>query len=45
MTKADIVIIGGGITGTMIARALSKYDLRTVLVEKENDIADGRRPV
>ena len=41
MTKADIVIIGGGITGTMIARALSKYDLRTVLVEKENDIADG----
>ncbi|MBR3563427.1 MAG: NAD(P)/FAD-dependent oxidoreductase [Clostridia bacterium] len=41
MTKADIVIIGGGITGTMIARELSAYDLRTVLIEKENDIADG----
>ena len=37
----DIVIIGAGITGTMLAKDLSAYQLKTVLLEKENDIADG----
>ena len=37
----DIVIIGAGITGTMLARELSAYKLRIALIDKENDIADG----
>lgn len=39
--KTDIVIIGGGITGTAIARELSKYELNVVLLEKEPDIGTG----
>ncbi|MEG6585787.1 NAD(P)/FAD-dependent oxidoreductase [Dendrosporobacter sp. 1207_IL3150] len=41
VTKADIVIIGGGIVGTAIARDLSKYKLDVVLVEKQPDVAAG----
>lgn len=37
----DILIIGGGIVGTSIARELSRYQLKTILLEKENDIANG----
>ena len=37
--KADVVIIGGGVTGTAILRELSKYELKCILVEKEPDIA------
>lgn len=37
----DIVIIGAGITGTMLARDLSKYQLKIALVDKENDVASG----
>ncbi len=37
----DVAVIGGGIVGTAIARELSKYKLRTVLLEKENDISLG----
>ncbi len=40
-TKADIVIIGGGIVGTAIARELSKYQLDVILIEKQPDIAVG----
>ena len=36
----DVVIIGAGITGTMTALKLSRYHLRTCVLEKENDIAD-----
>ena len=39
--KADVVVIGGGITGTAILAALARYDLSCVLVEKEPDIAAG----
>ncbi|WP_122626537.1 NAD(P)/FAD-dependent oxidoreductase [Lucifera butyrica] len=39
--KTDVVIVGGGITGTAIARELSKYELKVVLLEKEPDIAVG----
>lgn len=35
----DIVIIGTGITGSLIAHALSKYQLDIAVVEKNNDIA------
>ena len=34
----DVVIIGGGVIGSSIARALSKYECRTVLLEKEEDV-------
>ena len=39
--KADVVVIGGGITGTAVLAALARYDLSCVLVEKEPDIAAG----
>lgn len=37
----DVVIIGAGVVGGMIARTLSKYDLQICIVEKENDVAMG----
>ena len=37
----DVAIIGAGITGTMLAKDLSAYQLRILLLDKENDIADG----
>lgn len=37
----DVVIIGAGITGTFIARELSRYKLNIALLEKENDISNG----
>lgn len=37
----DVIIIGAGITGIMTARALSKYKLKTALIEAENDVASG----
>ena len=41
LKETDVVVIGGGIVGTAILRELSKYDLRSVLVEKEPDLAAG----
>ena len=37
----DIVIIGGGVIGGMMARELSKYKLKVGVLEKENDVACG----
>ena len=37
----DIAIIGAGVVGSAIARELSKYQLSTVLIEKENDVSCG----
>lgn len=37
----DIVIIGAGVVGGMIARELSKYDLGICVLEKEADVAMG----
>ncbi len=36
----DVIIIGGGVTGTAIARELSQYQLKIVLLEKNADICD-----
>ena len=42
MTKIyDVVVIGGGVVGGMIARELSRYELDICVVEKENDVALG----
>jgi len=37
----DVIIIGGGIVGTATARALSRYNLKIVLIERAADIAVG----
>ena len=37
----DVAIIGAGVIGGMLARELSKYELSTVLLEKNNDVACG----
>ena len=37
----DIIIIGAGVSGSYIARELSRYNLKILLLEKENDIANG----
>ena len=37
----DVVIIGAGVVGGMIARALAAYDLKICILEKENDVATG----
>ena len=34
----DVVIIGGGVIGSMIARYLSRYQLDIILIEKESDV-------
>lgn len=35
----DVVVIGGGISGASILRELSRYNLKLLLIEKENDLA------
>lgn len=37
----DVTIIGSGVTGAAIARELSKYNLKTCVIEKEIDVASG----
>lgn len=37
----DIVVIGGGVVGGMIARELARYDLNLCILERENDVAKG----
>ncbi|HTX80350.1 MAG TPA: NAD(P)/FAD-dependent oxidoreductase [Longilinea sp.] len=37
----DVIIVGGGIVGTMVARFLSRYRLGILLIEKEADVCMG----
>lgn len=37
----DVAIIGAGVIGCAVARELSRYDCKAVLIEKENDVAMG----
>ena len=37
----DVIIIGAGVVGAAIARELSRYDLKTCVLEKEYDVAAG----
>ena len=37
----DVAIIGAGVIGGMLARELSRYQLKVCVLEKENDIAMG----
>jgi glycerol-3-phosphate dehydrogenase len=37
----DIAVVGGGVVGCAIARELTRYRLRVVLLERESDVARG----
>lgn len=37
----DVAIIGAGVVGALIARELSRYQLKICILEKENDVAMG----
>ena len=37
----DVCIIGGGVIGCAIARELSRYHLRIVLLEKTSHVCEG----
>lgn len=41
LAETDVLIIGAGVTGSALARELSRYKLRAMLVEKEVDVAFG----
>jgi glycerol-3-phosphate dehydrogenase len=36
----DIIIIGAGVNGGLLAHRLSKYDLKVAVLEKDNDVAN-----
>lgn len=37
----DVVVIGGGVVGGMVARELSRYRVSVCMLEKQNDVAMG----
>lgn len=37
----DVVVVGAGVVGSAIARALARHPLRIALVEAANDVGDG----
>ena len=39
--KYDVLIIGAGVIGTLIARELSKYQLSVAILDKNNDAGDA----
>jgi glycerol-3-phosphate dehydrogenase len=41
LKTCDVLIVGGGVVGCAIARALSRFQLDTVLLEKEADVGFG----
>lgn len=40
--RYDVVIVGAGIVGSMVARELSKYRLSVAVLEKESDVGMGQ---
>lgn len=41
MEKYDVIIIGAGVTGTAIARELSRYQIKICVLEREEDVCCG----
>ena len=41
MERFDVLIAGAGVTGGMIARELSRYQLSVCMLDKANDVATG----
>lgn len=39
--KPTVAVIGGGVVGSLIARELTKYHLKVVLIEAREDVATG----
>lgn len=39
--RYDVAVIGGGVTGGMVLRELARYQLSTILLEKEDDVVMG----
>ena len=39
--RYDVIIVGAGVIGCSIARELSRYKGRILLIEKENDVSNG----
>jgi len=37
----DVIIIGGGVVGCLLARSLARYELKILLIEKEVDLGMG----
>ena len=37
----DVIVIGGGVTGTAIAWYLARYDIKVLLLEKEYELCEG----
>ncbi|HIR61888.1 MAG TPA: FAD-dependent oxidoreductase, partial [Candidatus Faecivivens stercoravium] len=37
----DVAVIGAGVVGALAARELSRYAVKTVLLEKADDVAMG----
>ena len=37
----DVAIIGAGVVGGLIARELSKYDIKICILERNSDVAMG----
>lgn len=37
----DVLIIGAGVIGASVARAISKYDLKVIVIEKHSDVCEG----
>ncbi len=37
----DVIVIGAGVTGSAVARELSRFDLRVAVLEKSCDVAEG----
>ncbi len=37
----DVVVIGAGVTGCAVARELSAYQLKTIVLEREEDVCCG----
>lgn len=41
INRCEVLVIGAGVIGCAIARELSKYKIKTVLLEKETDVGSG----
>ena len=37
----DVIVIGAGVTGAMVARELSRYELKVTVLEAGSDVAEG----
>ena len=37
----DVIVIGAGVSGCAVARELSRFKLKTLVLEKESDVCEG----